>query len=174
MSNTPFREYKHFVHEGGISTPMIAHWPDGITRKNELEKQPGHLIDMMATCVDLSGATYPKQFNGHDITPMEGTSLVPAFAGRALPDRPIFWEHEGNRAMRLGDWKLVAKYPKRKWELYNVAEDRTEMHDLAASEPRRLSLMAAACRKCGRSLRPRPAVAMEAGVWGSKWKRRVT
>jgi len=144
VSNTPFREYKHFVHEGGISTPLIAHWPDGISRKNELEKQPGHLIDLMATCVDLAGATYPKELNGRAITPMEGTSLVPAFAGKPLPDRALFWEHEGNRAMRQGDWKLVAKYPKGKWELYNIVKDRTEMHDLAPSETERLHTMTAA------------------------------
>ncbi len=141
VSNTPFREYKHFVHEGGISTPLIAHWPARITRKGELEKQPGHLIDLMATCVDLAGANYPKQLNSHEIYPMEGTTLLPAFEGRPLPDRAIFWEHEGNRAMRQGDWKLVAKSPSGKWELYNMAQDRTEMHDLAASEPDRLASM---------------------------------
>ncbi len=116
VSNTPFREYKHFVHEGGIATPLIAHWPGGISRKGGLEKQPGHLIDLMATCVDLAGAVYPKQLDGHDIYPMEGTSLRPAFAGQPLAGRSLFWEHEGNRAMRQGDWKLVAKYPAGKWE----------------------------------------------------------
>ncbi|HEY2588788.1 MAG TPA: arylsulfatase [Tepidisphaeraceae bacterium] len=143
VSNTPFREYKHFVHEGGISTPLIAHWPDGISRKGELEKQPGHLIDLMATCVDLAGATYPKTFDGHDIYPAEGTSLVPAFAGKPLPTRDIFWEHEGNRAMRDGDWKLVAKFPAGKWELYDILHDRTEMHDLATAHPDRTRQMAA-------------------------------
>jgi arylsulfatase len=141
VSNTPFREYKHFVHEGGISTPLIAHWPGGISRKNELEHQNGHLIDLMATCVDLAGAQYPKQFNGHDITPMEGVSLAPAFAGKPLPQRQIFWEHEGNRAMRDGKWKLVAKYPAGRWELYDMDADRTEMHDLAAKEPERVKEM---------------------------------
>jgi arylsulfatase A-like enzyme len=141
VSNTPFREYKHFVHEGGIATPLIAHWPAGISRKGELEKQPGHLIDLMATCVDLAGASYPKQIDGHDIYPMEGTSLRPAFAGQPLPGRSLFWEHEGNRAMRQGDWKLVAKYPAGKWELYNIAADRTEMHDLSGSESARLESM---------------------------------
>ncbi|HXE54355.1 MAG TPA: arylsulfatase [Tepidisphaeraceae bacterium] len=141
VSNTPFREYKHWVHEGGISTPLIAHWPNGIGRKGELEKQPGHLIDLMATCVDLAGATYPKQFDGHDIDPMEGTSLLPAFAGKTLPQRSIFWEHEGNRAMRQGDYKLVAKGPGGKWELYDIPRDRTEMHDLASAQPQRVRSM---------------------------------
>jgi len=144
VSNTPFREYKHFVHEGGISTPLIAHWPAGIGRAGELEKQPGHLIDLMATFVELSGAKYPANFNGHAITPMEGVSLLPAFAGKPLPPRAIFWEHEGNRAMRQAEWKLVAKGPKGKWELYNMDTDRTEMHDLATSEPQRLGEMSAA------------------------------
>ena len=143
VSNTPFREYKHFVHEGGISTPLVAHWPDGIHRHNELEKQPGHIIDLMTTCVDLAGASYPKQFNGNDIYPMEGTSLVPAFEGQSLDRKqPIFWEHEGNRAMRLGKWKLVAKHPSGKWELYDMDADRTEMHDLASAQPDRTKEMA--------------------------------
>jgi arylsulfatase len=100
-----------------------------------LEKQPGHLIDLMATFVDLASAKYPANFNGHDITSMEGVSLVPAFAGKPLPKRSIFWEHEGNRAMRDGQWKLVAKNPRGKWDLYDMSADRTEMHDLASSKP---------------------------------------
>ena len=141
VSNTPFREYKHFVHEGGISSPLIAHWPNHIHRDGQLDKQPTHLIDIMTTCVDLAGAQYPKQLNGNDITPMQGVSLLPAFDGKSLPDRPLFWEHEGNRAMRLGDWKLVAKHPSGKWELYNIVQDRTEMHDLASSDPDRVKSM---------------------------------
>jgi arylsulfatase A-like enzyme len=137
VSNVPFREYKHYVHEGGIATPLIAHWPKGITRRGELERQPGHLIDIMATCVELSGAEYPKQFDGHEITPMEGHSLLPAFAGKPIDRDAIYWEHEGNRAVRQGDWKLVAKAPAGKWELYNLATDRTEMHDLSSSETQR-------------------------------------
>jgi arylsulfatase len=137
VSNTPFREYKHFVHEGGISTPLIAYWPGHITRKGELEKQPGHLIDLMTTCVDVAGATYPRQFNGKDILPMEGRSLLPAFEGKPIERDALYWEHEGNRAMREGKWKLVAKRPAGKWELYDVEADRTEMHDLISAEPAR-------------------------------------
>lgn len=143
VSNTPFREYKHFVHEGGISTPLIAHWPAGLKRRGELEPQPGHLIDLMPTCVELAGAQYPMEFKGRTITPMEGVSLVPAFQGAPLPHRTLFWEHEGNRAMRERNWKLVAKYPNGKWELYYLEADRTEMHDLSTAEPKRVDAMVA-------------------------------
>lgn len=144
VSNTPFREYKHWVHEGGISAPLIAHWPRGISRHNELERQPAHLVDLMATFVELSGATYPKtSLTGNIMTPMQGVSLLPAFAGKHLSrSKPIFFEHEGNRAIRDGDWKLVAKGARGDWELYNIAADRTEMHNLAASEPGRVKTMA--------------------------------
>src|SRR5690606_1073876 len=103
VSNTPFREYKHWVHEGGISTPLIVHWPAGISKKRngKLESQPGHLIDIMATCVDLSDARYPKELNGGNIKPLEGVSLQPALNGKPLQRKePIFWEHESNRAIR--------------------------------------------------------------------------
>ncbi len=129
VSNTPFREYKHWVHEGGISTPLIAHWPRGISSKGELRNQPGHLIDIAATCLDLSGAQYPTS-----ATPLEGRSLRPAFANRPIEREAIFWEHEGNRAVRKGDWKLVAKHAQ-DWELYNIAKDRVESNNLAASQP---------------------------------------
>jgi arylsulfatase len=145
VSNTPFREYKHWVHEGGISTPLIVHWPAGIAagRQGRLESQPGHLIDLMATCVDLAGAKYPQQFNGQPIPPMEGVSLRPAFDGKGLARaQPIFWEHEGNRAIRADQWKLVSKHPGG-WELYDVAADRAEQHDLAAQNPDRVKAMAA-------------------------------
>lgn len=135
LENTPFRRYKHFNHEGGISTPLIVHWPDGFKAKGELRSEPGHLIDIMATVADVGGATYPKQFKGHDITPMEGKSLVPAFSGKPIQRDAIFWEHEGNAAVRQGDWKLVRKGGNGPWELYNLKTDRTELHDLAASQP---------------------------------------
>jgi arylsulfatase len=145
VSNTPFREYKHWTHEGGISTPLIAHWPAGIKpdRVGQLERQPGHLIDLMATCVDLAGANYPTEVAGQTIKPREGVSLRPAFSGEPLARmQPLFWEHEGNRAIRDGDWKLVAKEGE-PWELYNIAADRTEAHDLAAQEASRVKDLAA-------------------------------
>jgi arylsulfatase len=147
VSNTPFREYKHWVHEGGISTPLIAHWPAGIARQGELEHQPGHLIDIMATCVDLAGATYPDEHDGHSITPLEGLSLSPTFTGQSLQREAIYWEHEGNRAVRVGDWKLVAKGANGPWELYNVREDRSELTDLAAAEPTRVRVLSAMWQK---------------------------
>jgi arylsulfatase A-like enzyme len=143
VSNTPFREYKHWVHEGGIATPLIAHWPQGIKRRGELERQPGHLVDIMATCVDLAGADYPRERDGLPITPLEGLSLAPAFRGNLLAREAIYWEHEGNRAVRAGDWKLVAKGPAGKWELYNMATDRIEQHDRSAQEPERRQAMIA-------------------------------
>lgn len=142
VSNTPFREYKHWVHEGGISTPLIAHWPAGIARRGELERQPGHLIDLMATCVDVAGAAYPTEFHGNAIKPLPGRSLVPAFSGQTIQRDAIYWEHEGNRAIRIGTWKLVAKGPQGPWELYDMMADRSEMHDLAAQQPDRVKTMA--------------------------------
>ena len=143
VSDTPFREYKHWVHEGGISTPLIAHWPARIKAKGELRAQPGHLIDIMATCVDVAGAPYPAEFKGRKITPLEGRSLLPAFENKALERTGIFWEHEGNRAVRDGKWKLVAKGPAGKWELYDMELDRTETQDLASSQPAKVEELAA-------------------------------
>ena len=145
VSNTPFREYKHWDEEGGISTPLIVHWPAGIpaARRGRLEPQPGHVIDLMATCVDLGGAKYPAQFNGGAILPLEGVTLRPALAGDPLArTEPIFWEHEGNRAVRDGKWKLVTKFPEG-WKLFDIEADRTEQHDLAAREPARAARLAA-------------------------------
>ncbi len=147
VSNTPFREYKHYVHEGGISTPLIAHWPAGIARRGEMDRTPGHLIDIVATCVQLAGVTFPAEFNGKPTTPLQGVSFAPTFepGGKAtVRGRPIFFEHEGNRAVRDGRWKLVAKGVKGAWELYDMEADRTEMQDLAATEPQRAKAMAAA------------------------------
>jgi len=135
LENTPFRRYKHFNHEGGISTPLIAHWPAGIKAKNEFRSEPGHLVDIMATVVDVSDASYPKEYNGHAIQPMEGRSLVPAFKDKSIKREAIFWEHEGNAAVRVGDLKLVRKGERGAWELYDLKKDRTELHDLAAQQP---------------------------------------
>lgn len=153
VCNTPFREYKHWTHEGGISTPLIVHWPRGITNppatsrpspSGRLIGEPGQLVDIMATCLDVSGASYPAVYRGETITPLEGRSLVP-FWSAAPPSnttRFLYWEHEGNRAVRSGDWKLVARENK-PWELYHLGRDRSEMNDLASSEPVRVAELAA-------------------------------
>ncbi|MDH3648643.1 MAG: arylsulfatase, partial [Saprospiraceae bacterium] len=107
-SNTPFREYKHWVHEGGIATPLIVHWPDRIKSGGEFRQEPSHLIDIMATCVDAGGAVYPETMHGQSIYPMEGKSLLPTFDEVALDREAIYWEHEGNRAIRMGKWKLIS------------------------------------------------------------------
>ena len=146
-SNTPFRRYKHWVHEGGIASPLIVHWPAGVDHDhhNSLYHEPAHLIDFMATCVDLSGATYPEEARGIAITPMQGTSLRPALQGASLQrGKPLFWEHEGNRAMRDGKWKLVARGHRGPWELYDMEADRTELHDLMSTESERAEKMIAA------------------------------
>jgi len=145
VSNTPYREYKHFVHEGGISTPLIAHWPAGIAaeRRNKLEKEPAHLIDIEATCLAAAGTPQPAEQNGKPVVPLEGISLLPIFRGETVTrGKPIYFEHEGNRAVRDGKWKLVGK-ANRKWELYDMERDRTETNDLAADESVRVKEMSA-------------------------------
>jgi len=139
-SNTPFRMHKHWVHEGGISTPFIA-WFPGKIEVGKLVKQPGHITDIMPTFLDFAGGTYPANFNGNAITPMEGISLKPALEGKELQrEKPIFWEHEGNRAIRKGDMKLVSQYNNKNkkfmpWELYDLRTDRSELNDLSESKP---------------------------------------
>ncbi len=135
--NTPFRLYKHYSHEGGIATPLIIHWPAGMKRAGELEQRIGHISDVMATCIELAGARYPA-----DKLAPAGRSLVPALRGEAAGSRTIFFEHEGNRAVREGQWKLVA-LAKGPWELYDMSRDRVELHDLAAQQPDRVKQMAA-------------------------------
>ena len=154
VSNTPFREFKHWTHEGGISTPLIVHWPQGIqpdapnAERPKIVQQPSHLIDVMATCVDLSGAKYPSQFNGQDVHPLEGLSLRPLIsgptpcAGDTFSTRKIYWEHEGNRAVRHGNLKLVAK-ENQAWELYDISKDRGEQNSLAAKQPEVVAAMSA-------------------------------
>ncbi|MEE9369843.1 MAG: arylsulfatase [Sedimentisphaerales bacterium] len=142
-SNTPFRLYKHWVHEGGIATPLIAHWPARIKSRGELRPQPGHVIDIMATCIDIGDVKYPRQYQGNKIIPMEGKSLTPAFDNKPIKCEALYWEHESNRAIRIGKWKLVAKGKTGPWELYNLESDRTELNDVSGKYPARTKKMAA-------------------------------
>jgi arylsulfatase len=143
LSNTPFRLYKSYTHEGGVATPLLVHWPAGIPSRGELRHQTGHLVDIMATCVDVSGTSYPLSVEDRSITPMEGLSLLPAFSDRAMDRDGLFFEHEGRRAALVGQWKLVARGRNRPWELYDMDADRTETQDLAGRYPDEVRRLAA-------------------------------
>ncbi len=136
VSNTPFRMYKHWVHEGGIATPLIAHWPAGIAGKGTIRHDITHLIDVMATAIDLGQAKYPSQRNGTKTVPPEGVSMRSAFENRdRMAQRTLFFEHEGNRAARDGQWKLVARGPRGVWQLHDMQTDRVEASNVAAEHP---------------------------------------
>ncbi|UAY56895.1 arylsulfatase [Arachidicoccus terrestris] len=149
VSSTPFKEYKHFTYEGGIATPLIVHWPNGIAKSlnNTFAKGYGHITDIMATCIDVAQANYPAKYHGHTITPLEGQSLAAVFTGDSVIHHTTYWEHEANIAMRDGKWKLVASTPENKTfdtktlRLYNLEEDPTEMNDLAKKFPERVQSM---------------------------------
>lgn len=150
LSNTPFRRYKRENHEGGVSAPCIIHWPRGVKTRGQSDNQtgrlvrsPAHLIDLMPTFVEVAGAEYPKEFKGHPIQPVEGLSLVPHFSATeslpvSLSHRLFYWEHEGNRAIRDGNWKLVGSR-EGPWELYDMGRDRTELNNLVEKEPAKVA-----------------------------------
>lgn len=143
LSNTPFRRHKMHNHEGGISTPLIVHWPSRVKVRGELRRQVGHVIDLLPTCLDVAGVEYPSRFGGKPILPPEGRSLVPAFDNQPIDREAIFWEHQGNAAVRAGDWKLVRFGRSGPWELYDLAKDRTELNDLASQYPDKTAELAA-------------------------------
>jgi arylsulfatase A-like enzyme len=138
-ANTPFRLYKHYAHEGGISSPFIACWPK-VIKPNVIEAALGHETDLMPTFLELAGASYPKSNAKGPIPAMVGESMMPVFEGKGRERGPIFWEHEGNKAVRDGKWKLVSRFPDG-WELYDMEADRTELHDLAHKEKDRVKKM---------------------------------
>jgi arylsulfatase A-like enzyme len=139
VASTPLRGWKADTHEGGICTPLIVHWPAGLkVSAGTVTKQTGHVMDVMATCLDLAGVAYPRTFGGHEISPLQGKSLLPALRGeRAEGHEVIGWEHFGARAIRQGDWKLVGKRDA-PWELYDLSADRCELNNLADGQPGRV------------------------------------
>lgn len=146
LGNTPFRMYKHFTHEGGISAPCIVHWPKGIGKPDTWVREPAHVMDVLPTLLDVADVEYPTEVDGRKILPVEGSSLLPVMRGDPLAERSIGFDHQGARALRKGDWKLV--WSKRmpedvQWELYNLADDRCETQDLAGEQPERVAAMAA-------------------------------
>jgi arylsulfatase A-like enzyme len=173
VSDTPFLLYKHFTHEGGIASPFIASWPGVINTKGRLDGETAHVTDIMATCVELAGAHHPASFEGRTLVPLEGASLLPIFEGKARPHpAPLFWEHEGNRAVRLGKWKLVSR-DGRPWELYDMKADRTELNNLAGQQTERVRQMSGLyegwAKRCNvlpldQLPRPRPTVPAKTGL----------
>ena len=143
-SNTPFRRYKHWVHEGGIATPFIAYWPAVIRNGGAITHEVGHIIDVMATCLDAAGAAYPQTHRGKPVTPLEGKSLLPIFRqGRRRGHEALCWEHEGNRAVRQGRWKLVSAHGG-DWELYDLEADRTELRNVIDQRSKKAEALQAA------------------------------
>jgi arylsulfatase A-like enzyme len=138
LSNTPFRAFKHWEHEGGISTPFIVRYP-GVVKAGSINHQPAHIIDIQATIFDLAGVKYPSKYKGNDITPADGLSLRNVLEGKPWNGHDVlYWEHQGNKAVRKGDWKIVSSFPENKWYLFNLQTDRTELNDVAEKQPGKL------------------------------------
>jgi arylsulfatase len=137
-ANTPLRLHKSWNHEGGISTPFIVQWPAGIKKSGELRSNPGHLIDIVPTILDIVGVKIPATVAGLAVPPLAGKSLVPVFKkDGAMKHEYLWWNHDGNRAIRVGDWKLVADHTK-PWELFNLKKDRSETKNLASEYPEKV------------------------------------
>jgi arylsulfatase len=143
VANAPFRRHKSWNHEGGIATPLVAHWPAGIRAAGELRHAPGHLVDIAPTMLELAGVAPPISWNGEPRPILPGRSLVPIFARDTTePHAPLFFKHMANRGLRVGNWKIVAAGEDAPWELYDLAADRTETSNLAASQPDKVSELA--------------------------------
>ena len=155
-SNTPFRWYKQNNHEGGISSPMIVHWPAGIAKGGGFVKTPAHLVDILPTCAALAGTQRPVEFAGTKLAPLNGQSLVPLLQGGSIEERTLFWTYSNNRAIRQGPWKLVSAVGG-PWELYHMEADRSELTNLAASEPERVRELSAAWESIHQSSGKKPA-----------------
>jgi len=154
VDNTPLRHYKQTQHEGGISSPLIVHWPNHIQNVGQWEHSPGHLIDIMATCIDVTGATYPTDVN---IAPLQGKSLLPLFKGIEREGHTnIYFQFSTCRALRQGDWKVVSFYGSQ-WELYNIAADRCEQNDLAAQYPEKVVALSARWHEMAENIDQLPA-----------------
>ncbi len=148
LANTPFRRHKTWVHEGGIATPLIVHWPKGIAKAGGLRTTPGHIIDLVPTVLEVAGGKRPETWDGRPVPAPPGISLVPLFAkDGAAAHESIWWLHEGNRALRVGDWKIVAAGKDSPWELYDMKTDRSETDDLAAKRPEKVRAMKAIWEK---------------------------
>ena len=161
-SNTPFRWYKQNQHEGGISSPFIVHWPDGLGGKaGRIVDGPGHLIDIAPTLYELAGATYPQTYAGAEIGPLRGQSLTPIIAGKSTGGPRELWQFYGNnQALRFGDWKISWEKKIKKWELYNIAQDRSEVNNLAVKMPEKIAEMIARYEALDRDIADNaPAVA---------------
>jgi arylsulfatase A-like enzyme len=162
VANAPFRYWKSESYEGGICTPLIAYWPNGLkVKKGSVTDQPGHVMDFMSTVQELAGVSYPKIFNGQAITPTAGKSLVPVLKGKQREGYGyLFFEHIGGRAVRWGDWKLVTLDAKKDWELYNLKNDRTEVYNLAAQHPELVEQLSAKWMEWAKAshVLPKPSV----------------
>jgi len=151
-ANTPFRLYKSWEHEGGNCTPLIVHWPAGISAHGELRNNPGHMIDIVPTILDLTGGSRPATVAGFPVPPLPGKSLLPVFAKDNTVQHDFFWwNHDGNRAIRIGDWKLVADH-KKPWELFDLSKDRAELTNLASAYPDKVKAMEQAWLQHGAEL----------------------
>ncbi|MBB5156506.1 arylsulfatase [Saccharopolyspora phatthalungensis] len=134
LSNTPFRRYKRWTHEGGIAAPCIVHWPHGGLAAGTVQHAPFQLVDVLPTVLEAAGVDYPQRRQQVELPPLQGVSMLPALRGAESEPHTLFWEHTGNTAVRDGQWKLVREHSQ-PWELYDVHTDRSELHDLAAERP---------------------------------------